>query len=271
MIRLYPCPVSLTTEHTFVYARAVGYRGKGAEREDARRLRSLGWTMPDIARELGVSRSSVSLWTRDVPVAPSPRRRSGPRAPNVLERRKQAEIAELLEAGRSRIGPLSERDLLVAGTALYAGEGTRSGHIVGFANTDPRMVSLFCAWLRRFFDIDERRLRLRLYLHQGLDLDGATAFWSEVAGIPFKQFRTPYRAKPNAALRRNKYEHGCAYVSYSCSRTRRAVVGLVQALLGWPVDSGVAQSAEQRPVKPFVVGSSPTPGAQGRLRRTPGP
>src|SRR5215210_6821023 len=29
-------------------------------------------------------------------------------------------------------------------------------------------------------------------------------------------------------------------------------------------DSGVAQSAEHRPVKPFVVGSSPTPGAHDR-------
>ncbi len=227
-------------------------------------MRGLGWTMPDIAGELGVSRSSGSLWTRDVALERGPRRVLRQREPNVLERRKQAEIAELLEAGRSRLGSLSERDLLVAGTALYAGEGTRSGHIVGFANSDVRMVMLFCSWLRRFFNIDEFRLRARLYLHQGLDLDAATQFWSHATGIPFQQFRSPYRAETDGSLRRNKHEHGCAYVTYSCSRTHRAVLGLVQALLGWPVDSGVAQSAEQRPVKPFVVGSSPTPGAQGR-------
>jgi hypothetical protein len=56
------------------------------------------------------------------------------------------------------------------------------------------MVILFCAWLRRFFDIDERRLRLRLYLHQGLDLGGAMQFWSSATDIPLQQFRTPYRA-----------------------------------------------------------------------------
>ena len=86
----------------------MGYRGKVAERSEARRLRALGWTMPDIAAHLGVSRSSVSLWTRDVPVELGPRRR-GPRQPNVLERRKAVEIAELLEEGRARIGVLSER------------------------------------------------------------------------------------------------------------------------------------------------------------------
>ncbi len=129
----------------------MGYRGKLLEREEARRLRELGWTMPDIAEELGVSRSSVSLWTRHIPVLPGRRRRAHPRPRIGLERRKQAEIAELLEAGRARIGELSDRDLLIAGTALYAGEGTKSGHIVGFANSDVRMVMLFCSWLRRFF------------------------------------------------------------------------------------------------------------------------
>ena len=42
------------------------------------------------------------------------------------------------------------------------------------------MLRFFCAWLRHFFEVDESRLRMRLYLHQGLDLDEATAFWSEL-------------------------------------------------------------------------------------------
>ncbi len=215
----------------------MGYRGKLAERDEARRLRALGTTMPDIAAALGVSRSSVSLWTRDVPVALGPRRR-GPRVPNALERRKAAEIAELLEAGRARIGTLSERELLVAGAALYAGEGSKTGQAVGFANTDARMIALFCAWLRRFFEIDESRLRVRLYLHQGLDLEAAMAFWSEVTDIPLSQFRAPYRAEANATRRTNKHQHGCVYVTYACSRTHRAVLGLVHALLRWPLLPG---------------------------------
>lgn len=210
MSLLYPVARLLIIEHTFVYAEVVGYRGKVLEREEARRLRGLGWTMPDIAGELGVSRSSVSLWTRDVAVERGPRRVLRPREPNALERRKHAEIAELLDAGRARIGELSEREFLVAGVALYAGEGTEGGSGVGFANSDVRMVMMFCSWLRRFFDIDESRLRLRFYLHQGLDLDAAMEFWSSATDIPLQQFRRPYRAEPDASLRLNKYTHGCA-------------------------------------------------------------
>ena len=44
----------------------MGYRGKLREREEARRLRAEGYTLLDIARQLGVSKSSVSVWVRDV-------------------------------------------------------------------------------------------------------------------------------------------------------------------------------------------------------------
>jgi predicted transcriptional regulator len=149
----------------------MGYRGKLAEREQARRLRATGLPLADIATRLGVSKSSVSLWVRDVAFVPRPRvDRGRRRAPNALQRRKQAEIDRLLAEGRERVGRLSEREFLVAGVALYAGEGTKADGAVRFSNSDPRMIVFFCAWLRRFFEIDESRLRVRLYLHEGLDL-----------------------------------------------------------------------------------------------------
>jgi hypothetical protein len=107
--------------------RAMGYRGKLAQRERARRLRATGLPLADIAARLGVSKSSVSLWVRDVTFDPRPRSTRGrSRAPNALQRRKQAEIARLLDQGRDRVGRLSEREFLVAGIALYAGEGSKA-------------------------------------------------------------------------------------------------------------------------------------------------
>lgn len=93
------------------------------------------------------------------------------------------------------------------------------------------MVGFSCTWLREFFEIDEARLRVRLYLHQGLDLDAAIDHWSEVTGIPSAQFGKPYRAVPDPSIRRNKHDFGAARVDYSCSRTHRGVMGLVRALL----------------------------------------
>jgi hypothetical protein len=211
----------------------MGYRGKLAEREQARRLRATGLPLAEIAARLGVSRSSVSLWVRDVAFEPRPRvDRGRRRAPNALQRRKQAEIDRLLAEGRQRVGRLSEREFLVAGVALYAGEGSKGDGRIHFANSDPRMIVFFCTWLRRFFEVDESRLRVHLYLHQGLDLAAATAFWSSLTGIPPVQFVKPYRAVPDPSIRRAKHVHGCVGVRYSCSATHRSIMGLVDALLG---------------------------------------
>jgi hypothetical protein len=203
----------------------MGYRGKLVEREQARRLRATGLPMADIAARLGVSTSSVSLWVRDVPFQPRRPTRGRRRAPNALQRRKQADIDRLLAEGRDRVGRLSEREFLVAGVALYAGEGSKRDGSVIFANSDWRMVAFYCSWLRRFFPIDESRLRVRLYLHEGLDLAAATAFWSEVTGIPESQFGKPYRAVADPTIRHTKHVHGCVSIGYSCSATHRSIMG----------------------------------------------
>ena len=83
-----------------------------------------------------------------------------------MQRRKQAEIEELSVEAVTQIGRLSDREFLVAGATLYAGEGAKGDGVVLMANTNPHIIAFFCAWLRRFYDIDETRLRVRLYLHR---------------------------------------------------------------------------------------------------------
>ena len=66
-----------------------GLPGKLPERQQARQLRRAGLPLAEIAARLGVSKSSVSRWVRDVefdaPVVRSTRGRR--RDPNALQRR----------------------------------------------------------------------------------------------------------------------------------------------------------------------------------------
>jgi hypothetical protein len=176
----------------------MGYRGKLAERQQARQLRR-------------PQRPAAAAAGRDRPAG---RGGPGPHWPAYGAR----------VPGR--------------GVALYAGEGSKRDGAVKFANTDPRMVAFYCTWLRRFFAIDEARLRVRLYLHEGLDLAAAVAFWSDVTGIPPSQFQKPYRAVPDPSIRHVKHVHGCVSIDYSCSTTHRSIMGLVAALLGGDVLPG---------------------------------
>jgi hypothetical protein len=209
----------------------MGYRGKLAEQEQARRMRAENMTLSDIAGALGVSKSSVSVWVRDVPFTPSKRRYGPQRRTHPAHTAKLRQIEALDQLGIQRIGTLGEEAFLVAGVALYAGEGSKTDGIVTFANTDPRMIAFFCAWLRRFFVVDESRLRVRVYLHEGLDLDAAEQHWSRVTGVPRDQFHAPYRAAADPTIRRAKHEFGCVYLRYACSTTHRTIMGLIRALL----------------------------------------
>jgi transcriptional regulator with XRE-family HTH domain len=215
----------------------VGYRGKLEERQRARQLRAQAWTLREIADELGVATSSVSVWVRDVPFDPSSRRSARtqrrPRgSDHPLRRRKLAQLEELRQDGLARIGTLAEREFLVAGLGLYAGDGAKGDKEVRMSNSDPVIIGFFCRWFRRFFDVDETRLRLALYLHEGLDLDAAVAHWSELTGIPPTQFTKPYRAVADVTIRHNKHVHGCAHVVYNCTSTQRTILALMTATLG---------------------------------------
>jgi hypothetical protein len=210
----------------------MGNRGHLHKQDEARRLRAEAWTLDEIATELGCAKSSASLWTRGVAFEPKPRNRgNNVTKPHPLHLKKLAEIEACKAWANEALGNMSDRDLFMAGIGLYAGDGAKTGDGFKFANSNPDLVVFMLRWLRTFFDVDEERLRLRLYLHQGLDLGKAQAHWSSATGIPTVQFTKPYRPVADASIRHTKHVHGCAHVTYSCTKTLRKTLALLDALL----------------------------------------
>src|SRR2546425_6274528 len=103
----------------------MGSGGKVDPQEKARLMRAESRTLQDIATTLGVAKSSVSLWVRDVPFVPGPRQPSVNRRPHPQHLAKIAEIARCDAWGAERIGVVSDAAFLAAGVALYAGEGAK--------------------------------------------------------------------------------------------------------------------------------------------------
>ncbi len=209
----------------------MGNGGKVREQHRARELRAEAWTLVEIAEELGVSKSSVSVWVRDVDFEPRPRRTARKRGPNKLERAKAAEIERCRVDGIARIGELTDREFLMAGLGLYAGDGAKMGGMVSFANSNPGLIAVFCRWFRTYFEVDESRLRVRLYLHDDLDLDAAESFWSDVTGVPRRQFHAAHRPPATSTIRTNRHEHGCCHVRYGCTSSFRRLIGLMNGLI----------------------------------------
>lgn len=99
-------------------------------------------------------------------------------------------------------------------------------------------MRLFVKWLRREFDLDESKFRVKLYLHADLDLDAAVSHWSAVLGVPPGQFTKPYRAVVDETMPINRHVHGCASIVYHSRPLHRRVMAMIVAVASTVADPG---------------------------------
>jgi hypothetical protein len=175
----------------------------------ARQLRADGRTYAEIASELGVSKSSVSLWVRDMPrpagssCGPTPSSRSESLKAYWAKVRSARKVRKHVACGRAaaEIGTLSERDVLISGAIAYWCEGAKSkphrpDDRVSFINSDPGLIRFFLRFLS-VAGVTSDRLICRVYIHESADVPAADRFWQDVTGLGADQFRTPVLKRHN--------------------------------------------------------------------------
>jgi transcriptional regulator with XRE-family HTH domain len=215
---------------------------KDEVRSRAREVRAQGLDYEEIAAALGVAKSSVSLWVRDLARLArlsyeEGRRRAaeGVRRYWAAERQVQeARRAAARAAAAAEIGDLAERELIIAGAMAYWCEGTknkpgRRADRVVFINSDPALIRFFL----RFLEATGTSLSdaiFRVYIHESADVESAQRFWLEVTGASADQFRTPTLKRHNPkTVRKNTGDeyHGCLRIDV------RRSSGLYRKIEGW--------------------------------------
>jgi len=171
---------------------------KIAEKNQAIELRKRGWSLNEIKRKLGISKSSVSLWVRNIELTIAQKRELSKKGikKEVIEKQRATRLRNAAEKrqyvinnARLEIDKVSKRELWLIGTALYWGEGAktlRSG--VQFSNSDPRAIQLMMQFFRRICNVPENKFRGHIHIHPHLNTDRARKFWHIISGIPLKQF-----------------------------------------------------------------------------------
>lgn len=98
---------------------------------------------------------------------------------------------------------------------LYWGEGDKTGnYFVALTNTNVKILKYFILWLRKYFKIDEKKLKARLYIWTSLNEKEAKEFWSRELNIPQNQFTKSYISKSKPNIRKIRHNHGVCRVSY---------------------------------------------------------
>ncbi|MEK7127343.1 MAG: hypothetical protein AAB838_01295, partial [Patescibacteria group bacterium] len=71
-----------------------------------------------------------------------------------------------IEEGMNYFKNISAHELMVAGLALYAGEGSKTKRTVCFCNSDPLIIKLMINWLRVCFGVTDDRFRLSIGINE---------------------------------------------------------------------------------------------------------
>ena len=176
-------------------------------KEEARRLRKLGWIYPEIQSKVSVHKTTLSKWCRDIKLTPKQIKSRGRRYANGLKGAKanylkrQREIEKIQKEAEKEIRSLTPYEFKITGTALYWGEGNKSQGLA-FSNSDPELVKFMMKWFREICQVPNKKIRAYLYLHTGQDEEKMKKYWSKITKIPLNQFNKTIFKQEGSASRK---------------------------------------------------------------------
>ena len=187
----------------------------------ARDMRKRGESVKKIAKDLEISKSTASLWVRDIILSVQQLENlkkssldgaeRGRLKNALLQKQKRIKLMEdYRKTGHRIIGNLTERDLLIAGLALYWGEGYKKGRRFQICNSDISMIKFLLLWLRICFGVESQDIRCRIginEMHRDREIL-VKEYWSKGIGIPINQFTsTSFKKVQNKKVYENFNDH----------------------------------------------------------------
>ena len=172
---------------------------KSLERIKARELRKQGVSVREIAKILHVSKSTASLWVRDIILSLEQLEKlrqqniKGGEKGRILGALKQKQdrlerIQKGIKKGkRIFFHKFTTRELLIAGTALYWAEGTKGKNFT-VTNSDPLLIAFMVGWFKETFKISPKTFKARLNIYPQQSEIAIKKFWSDLTSIPIKNF-----------------------------------------------------------------------------------
>lgn len=174
-------------------------------RERVRKMRSSGEGIGAIAEQLGVSKSTVSYWCRDIHLTKRQQmalaarwRAAGAigrlRAAEQKRSARMAQTAQLSSLGAADVASLSPRDIRMIGLALYWGEGYKNGNDeCGITNSDPGIIRAFMRWVQEAYGVMPESFIARISVNEihRARIQEIERHWTRVTGIPQTQFTKP--------------------------------------------------------------------------------
>src|SRR3989344_496318 len=128
-------------------------------------------------RQIPVAKSSLSLWLKSVPLKPEHRKR------------------------------------LYTKRILFLSRGAQSKKgACEVTNSDPYLIAFMVKWFESIFAISPKTLKIRLNIYSQQDDLKLKKFWSQITGIPTKNFGKSFVKPVNKDYKKNNLYYGTAQI-----------------------------------------------------------
>lgn len=199
-------------------------------------LRRRGYSFAQLSERLHISKSTASLWTRDVEMGELGKERllkhrqiSTQKSGDLSHQRKNGRL-DKAAAEADRLFVSEKRESMIILAMLYECEGGKSAGGIRFTNSDPDVIKLFMTILRSCFSMDERRFHTLIHLHDYHDEVEICKYWSLVTSIPVAQFYKSF-IKPSGHVYKKAGYMGCAHVYYNDAHIARVLRSFAKKLI----------------------------------------
>ncbi len=184
---------------------------KTKEQRISCKLRAQGQSINQIAKKLKVSKSSVSVWVKDVKLSHKHilKLKKNSQSKSSIKKRRESRLRNeqikrdiLINKARGEIGCITRRELWVIGTMLYWAEGGKTQRMVRFSNGDPEMIKVMMRYFMEVCGIPISKIHGYIHIHEHLDFVKAESYWQKISGIPDEQFYKTYRKSKTKSKRK---------------------------------------------------------------------
>ena len=208
---------------------------KKQEKQKAIELRKAGKSIGVIAKEVGVAKSSVSYWVRDIPLTEE-------QISELAGHRSwiQGSSANKAKSLERRLGYQQQgREMAAKGDMEYAmgcmlfwAEGSKRKNDVRFTNMDADMLAFFTRFLKRYFGCgaEDFTIHVNAYLDNGFSAQEIERFWVNKLELKAGCVRKSVFKRGDGCG--GKYPYGVCTLMICSTEVAQKLFGSIQQLVG---------------------------------------
>lgn len=222
-------------------------------RDRALRLRLAGKSYNEIRDTLGVPKSTLSNWFKNVVLSDTARTRLTSRMSlgsamlikrNKMQTHKAEQRArETRAVAKEEIPTLTRRDLLITGAVLYWAEGYKRmkikdgkelmNHTISFVNSDPVMIRIFVSFLSEVLEVSVSAIHLTMRLYPHINERDAHVYWKEATGLTNPHFQKTTNMVSSASKGKrpfNRLPYGTLQVAVYDTAKFHRLIGMIEGV-----------------------------------------